>query len=310
MAIHGNSSTSECIDKVVELVHKKISADKAQMIEQFVRTFYENVPPDDLREETADNLFGAALALWGQLQQRAEDETKIRVYNPRPEEHGWKSSHTIIEVVNNDMPFLVDSVTAALERLDVEVHLVVHPVLSCIRDAKGKLSCINANGGDKGILTESVMHIQISEQVVESHTQIAHELTKVFDDVKAAVEDWKPMLGKMSEVIGELKKSPPSLSKTEISESISFLEWMTQDNFTFLGYREYKFEGEGTNAILKVHPDSLGLLRDIDVHVFDTNSRTVTVHIDKKSLEKINFKKEKNNPNYGSYFSFEIENTM
>ncbi|WP_085907756.1 NAD-glutamate dehydrogenase [Kiloniella majae] len=269
MAIHGNDSTFECIDKVVKLVHKKISADKAQMIEQFVRTFYENVPPDDLREETADNLFGAALALWGQLLQRKAGESKIKVYNPRPEEHGWKSSHTIIEVVNDDMPFLVDSVTAALERLDVEVHLVVHPVLSCIRDAKGKLSAINSNGGGEGILTESVMHIQISEQVAESHTQIAHELTKVFEDVKAAVEDWQPMVGKMGDVISELKKSPPSLSKTEISESISFLEWMTQDNFTFLGYREYKFEGEGTNSILKVLPNSLGVLRDIDVHVFD-----------------------------------------
>ena len=144
------------------------------------------------------------------------------------------------------------------KRLDVEVHLVVHPVLSCVRDAKGKLSAINANGGGEGILTESVMHIQISEQVAESHTQIAHELTKVFEDVKAAVEDWQPMLGKMSEVISDLKKSPPSLSKTEISESISFLEWMTQDNFTFLGYREYKFEGEGTNSILKVFAEFTG----------------------------------------------------
>ncbi len=269
MAIHGSDSTSECIDKVIELVHKKIGADKAPMIEQFVRTFYENVPPDDLREETADNLFGASLALWGQFQQRKEGETKIKVYNPRPEEHGWKSSHTIIEVVNDDMPFLVDSVTAALERLDVEVHLVVHPVITSMRDSKGKLTAINCNGGAKGILTESIMHIEISEQVIESHTQIAHELSKVFEDVKAAVEDWQPMLGKMQDVIGALKKSPPALSKGEVSESIDFLEWMNQDNFTFLGYREYKFEGSGTNAILKVSPNSLGVLRDIDVHVFD-----------------------------------------
>ena len=269
MAIHGIDTTSECIEKVVELVHKKISAVKAPMVEQFVRTFYENVPPDDLKEETPDNLFGASLSFWGLLQQRSENETKIKVYNPRPEEHGWKSSHTIIEVINDDMPFLVDSVTSALERLDVEVHLVIHPVITCKRDGKGKVREFNCNGGGKGILTESLLHIEISEQVIESHTQIAHELATVFDDVRAAVADWQPMLDKMDEVISGLKKSPPALSEGEILESIDFLEWMNQDNFTFLGYREYKFEGTGTNAILKVQPNSLGVLRDIDVHVFD-----------------------------------------
>ena len=144
MAIHGIDTTSECIEKVVELVHKKISAAKSPMVEQFVRTFYDNVPPDDMREETPDNLFGSALSFWGQLQQRNENETKIRVYNPRPEEHGWKSSHTIIEVINDDMPFLVDSVTSALERLDVEVHLVIHPVITCIRDQKGKITAFRS----------------------------------------------------------------------------------------------------------------------------------------------------------------------
>ncbi|WP_419902923.1 NAD-glutamate dehydrogenase [Kiloniella sp.] len=269
MAIHGIDTTSECIEKVVELVHKKISAAKAPMVEQFVRTFYENVPPDDLKEETPDNLFGSSLSLWGQLQQRKAGETKVKVYNPRPEEHGWKSSHTIIEVINDDMPFLVDSVTSALERLDVEVHLIIHPVITCIRDGKGKISALNCNGGGEGILTESLLHIEISEQVVESHTQIAHELSNVFADVKAAVADWPSMLENMDEVIRGLKKSPPALSEGEIMESIDFLEWMNQDNFTFLGYREYEFEGTGTNSILKVQPNSLGVLRDIDVHVFD-----------------------------------------
>ncbi|MCZ4281125.1 NAD-glutamate dehydrogenase [Kiloniella laminariae] len=269
MAITGINSISERIEKVAELVHKKLNADKAPMIEQFVRTFYDNVPPDDLRGETADNLFGSSLALWGQLQQRSPGEPKIRVYNPRPEEHGWKSSHTVIEVINDDMPFLVDSVTAALERLEVEVHLVIHPVISCLRDGKGKLIAVNGNGGGAGQLTESVMHIEISEQVLESHSQIAHELADVFADVKAAVEDWQTMVEKLQVVTDEMQKSPPAVSKGEISESIAFLDWLKQDNFTFLGYREYQFDGTGTEATLKVAPNSLGVLRDINVHVFD-----------------------------------------
>ncbi|MFX8786199.1 hypothetical protein ABTM90_20465, partial [Acinetobacter baumannii] len=78
------------------------------------------------------------------------------VYNPRLAEHGWASTHTVVEIVNDDMPFLVDSITAELNRRDISVHLVVHPVLRVARDQAGALAGLAEDGQ-----RESWMHIEI-----------------------------------------------------------------------------------------------------------------------------------------------------
>src|SRR5689334_3721268 len=120
---------AELIDRVAGQAVSRLGRERGTPVEGFVRAFYANVAPDDLRGEPVDDLFGAALSLWSVGLQRPPGAAKVRVYNPRLEDHGWHSHHTVIEVVNDDMPFLVDSVSAALNHRDLTVHLVIHPIL-------------------------------------------------------------------------------------------------------------------------------------------------------------------------------------
>ena len=114
MTNRAEQNKQELIDRVAERVNQRLEKDRAKLAEQFARLLYSNIPPDDIKEESADNLYGAALSLLNFADQRKAGTAKVRVYNPRIEEQGWRSSHTIVEINTDDMPFLVDSVTADL----------------------------------------------------------------------------------------------------------------------------------------------------------------------------------------------------
>ncbi|MDH3791067.1 MAG: NAD-glutamate dehydrogenase, partial [Rhodospirillales bacterium] len=226
MAFKTQQLKSELIDKIEERVHQRLEPQRAALADRFIQQFYANVPPDDILHDTPDNLYGAALALLAFAKRRKPGEAKIRVYSPRLEEQGWKSAHTIVEVINDDMPFLVDSVTAELHRLDAKVHLVIHPILPLKRAADGRLTELHEPGsGAKGAHNESVMHVQVSEQPSERHELIREGLAGVLADVRAAVEDWPAMRERCRQVITELVENPPKLPREEIEAGIPFLEW-------------------------------------------------------------------------------------
>ncbi|WP_340116289.1 NAD-glutamate dehydrogenase [Pelagibius sp. 7325] len=283
MAEKSAQARSRLIGQIIQAVHKRLSATKAKRAEAFVRQFFANVPPSDLRGETVENLAGGVLALWENLQQRAPGKASVRAYNPDGTRDGWESPHSVIEIINDDMPFLVDSVTAEINRNDAEVHLVIHPIVSLRRDPKGKLlelaevkpapkqgAAARSRAASAGFAGESVMQIQISEQPPKRLAEIAAGIAAVLNDVRASVEDWPTMRERCREVIAELETRPPMLPVAEIAEGLEFLKWLDDDHFTYLGYREIAFQGSGPNAVSKVSKSrGLGILRDAEVRVFD-----------------------------------------
>ncbi|MBB3063809.1 NAD-glutamate dehydrogenase [Limibacillus halophilus] len=272
MAKRAEQLKEELVEKVVALVRERVAADRATETERFVRAFYSTVPAIDLADETADNLYGAALSIWNFARKRAVvGQPQVRVYNPQQEEHGWKSSHTVVEIINDDMPFLVDSVTAELARHEADVALVIHPILQVSRDAKGCLTAFQLPGKSAGNgANESIMHVQVAEQPAENHKVIEERLLSVLADVRASVVDWKEMRQRLRDRVAELKKMPPDLPKKELDEALAFLSWLDDDHFTYLGYREYSFEGQGKKAVARIDEKScLGVLRDTEYSVFD-----------------------------------------
>src|SRR5512134_2257688 len=119
----------QLMDQVLRFAGGRIEKARAGQVEAFIRQFYANVPLSDIAGDSPEELFSAALSLWQFAAKRQPGAPKVRVFNPRQDEHGWRSPHTIVEIVNDDMPFLVDSVTAELGRQGLDVHLVVHPVM-------------------------------------------------------------------------------------------------------------------------------------------------------------------------------------
>ena len=262
---------AELLAEVVGQTKGRLSGARAQEAENFLRQFYANVAADDILGEAPLNLYGAGLAIWTLGQKRKVGTAKVRAYNPRPEEQGWKSSHSIIEIINDDMPFLVDSVMAQLAKLGHEVYQVIHPVLCVVRDETGRIEKLCApDDAVEGSLRESFMHIQINELPPELLEKVRIRLGEILDDIRICVQDWKAMRGQMSAIIEDLEREPPKLPPEEISEGIEFLKWINDNHFTYLGFREYRFEGKDDKAVAKIAPDTgLGLLRDQSFRVFE-----------------------------------------
>ncbi len=258
----------ELIERVAKIVQSKLKDSEAAAAEQFVRAFYRNVPPMDIAEQSPEALYGAALSFWQFAQTRPACQPRIRVFNPRQESHGWKSSHTVIEVVNDDMPFLVDSVTAALNDLGLTVHLVIHPTVQIRRDDAGK---VETDGGvEAGGTRESFMHFEVDEQSdPEVLARIEQRVADVLGSVRLGVEDWQQMLQVVRRMCAGLQESPPNIEQDEVDEAVAFLEWILNNNFTLLGYREYDYAGRGVSRKLVVADGGLGLLRDKDRMVFE-----------------------------------------
>ena len=228
--------------------------------------------PTTSSSSSPDQLYSAALSIWQFAAQRKPGTARVRVYHPQLDEHGWQSGHTVVEIVNDDMPFLVDSVTAELNRQGLTVHLVIHPVVRVRRDASGQLTDLyEPQAAPADAVPESFMHIEVDEQTApELLEQVAQSVEKVLTDVRYAVEDWQKMRTPMLRILETVDHMPHALPDDEVSEARDFLLWLNDDNFTFLGYRRYRFEGDGDEARLAVVPgEGMGILRDDDVRVFD-----------------------------------------
>ncbi|MGP1397249.1 MAG: NAD-glutamate dehydrogenase [Inquilinaceae bacterium] len=271
MAHKAEQQKGDLIDAVVALVRDRFPKKKANLAERFVRLYYRNVPPNDIARQDVEDLYGAAMGLWQTSAARQRNTPKVRVYNPRYDAHGWHSSHTVVEIVNDDMPFLVDSVTSALNQANTTVHLIIHPVLSVTRDAEGQLVAAAEPGPDAEGQAESYMHLEIDEQTSpDALSQIETMLIDVLADVRAAVDDWPKMRSTLHGVLEGLRTNPPPSPPEETAELAAFLSWMDEDHFTFLGFREYGFhEDSGQTDMGVVAGSGLGLLRDDDVSVFD-----------------------------------------
>ena len=270
MPLRAEEQKRERIDGVLGRAGQRFAAERAEPIRRFIRQFYDHVPPEDVLQRGTDDLYGAALSLWHFAQERKPGTPKLRAFNPRAEEEGWRVGRTVVEIVNDDMPFLVDSVTAALNGLDLTVHLVIHPIIRVQRDAKGKLIELLPVEGGNGAPSESVMHVEVSEQSDPKRlAEIVRTVEHVLRDVRAAVEDWQPMLEALQRAAAALTPDAKlPLPADDVREAAEFLAWLADDHFTFLGYREYRFD-VADGAIGIVPGSGLGILADETYLVFD-----------------------------------------
>ncbi|MFP5253207.1 MAG: NAD-glutamate dehydrogenase [Actinomycetes bacterium] len=235
-----------------------------------VRSFYRHVAPEDIADRSEDDLYGGAISQYRLALHRPQGTANIRVFTPSVAEHGWSAGgHTVVEVVTDDMPFLVDSVTMELTEQNRDVHMVVHPQLLVRRDMAGELLEVlpddESAGADLGhdVFRESWMHVEIDRETEAQDLEaIEQALTKVLQDVREAVEDWARMRAQAEEIIADLSTDPPPLPEDEVEEGKALLRWLADDHFTFLGYREYRLHQEGEDDVLRAVPGTgYGILR-------------------------------------------------
>lgn len=207
------------------------------------------------------------------------------MHTPTVEENGWTSSHSVVEVVTDDMPFLVDSVTNELSRHGRGIHVVIHPQVLVRRDVTGKLIEVLAHERSAGkadlphdALIESWIHVEIDRETDRADLkQITVDLLRVLSDVRETVEDWEKMRDAALRIADGLPEEPVAddLRPTEVEEARELLRWLAADHFTFLGYREYELvDGD---ALAAVPGTGLGILRSDPQHGTTDDSHHVPV---------------------------------
>jgi len=236
---------------------------------QFARRLFGRLSDKDLAAAPADQRAAAARSLQGFARRRLPGVAKVRIFNPSLADHGFESRHTIVQIVNDDMPFLVDSIANEFNRREIAVHLLAHPVMAARRDLDGDLIGIALEAGERA-RPESMMHIEIDRQTDSGLLdEIAAALTRVLAEVRLAVDDWRAMRRACLDAIADLAPGRAS----NFPEYEDFLRWLEANHFTFLGHRRYRYvEDASQPAGLRyelVPGSSLGILRRDEVRLFD-----------------------------------------
>jgi glutamate dehydrogenase len=262
-----DASRQESIDAVLAQAAQRLGEPLVDAFANFARGYFHHVDNDDLSARSDEDHLGALLSCWQFGASRDAGELKLRVLSPSLAEHGWASRHSVIEIVNDDMPFLVDTATMLINRLGLTLHLIVHPVLSVRRDAQGQLLEVLPKGADvaaETVTRESWMHVEVDRLVdPQQRVELVQGLQRVLGDVRVVVQDWKPMLAQLHAAIAELDAAPASLPKTELAESREFLQWLADDHLTLLGYRKQDLVSDKGEMLLRMVPGSgLGVLRE------------------------------------------------
>jgi glutamate dehydrogenase len=272
-----HTDRDQIFDQAAEVARhgKGTSAPPGDELVRLLAAYYRHVGTDELTDRSDVDVYGAYASHHHLAAERQPGTTKVRLYTPTVAEHGWSAGgHSVVEVVTDDMSFLVNSLTMELARQHRDAHLVLHPTLDVERDGSGRLLALHqvASGSatpPEGTIRESWMHVEIDRLADEANEteRLADDVRRVLGDVRAAVEDWSAMQAQVHEVVASLEETPPSLPEEEVSEGRELLTWLADEHFTFLGYREYKLEqakaDRGEDDILRPVPGSgLGILRD------------------------------------------------
>ena len=245
----------ETLDKAVEQAAEASSGlgvDGGVDPAGLVRAYFRQAPPEDVLDRTPRDCFGAAFSHAGLAQTRKPGTPAVRVLTPSESSEGWSAAgHSVLEVVTDDMPFLVDTVTMAVADLGAEIHTVLHPQVLVRRDEDGGLLEVLGEDSDRssgtdgeGVMREAWMHVEVDRETdAEDLRALERAVTKALADNRASVEDWGAMRDKVGDVIAELEERRDAgvgdEIDTDLDESIALLRWLADDHFTFLGFRCY-----------------------------------------------------------------------
>ncbi len=253
------------IERIVTAARSRKLPREPLAAERFIRQYFRGVAEEDLAAYARSELAAAALAHLRSSAVRKRNRPSVRVFNAEADRDGWTSKHTVVEVTTEDMPFLVDSLGIVFADEDLTIHLMVHPVLSVRRDRSGRLLELAEVDADTpaGFVKESWQHIQIDRIEDPAGLEaLQRKILRTFEDVKLAVTDWPLMHERAMQIAASLDSQDSPLPKHEIDETKELLEWIADNHFTFLGYREYRLKrGRSEDTIVALPDTGLGILR-------------------------------------------------
>lgn len=252
------------LEKVYKLIQDKLELAHQPLVTKLAQHLFSNISRDDLNERNESDLYGAVVSLWHHLNEKKAEEISVRVFNPTVSRQGWQSTHTIVEIVVPDSPFLVDSIKMALNRLDLVSHLMLHGPTQIGRDKKGKVTSINDGEG----AFHSLFHLEVDRLAdKEAMTSLKEELMTILTDTGLVVNDWLLMVEKLDEVTHQVEAQQDKIEVEgdRYDEALEFLKWLGNHNFTFMGYKEFDLvTKDGDSELVPTKGKGLGLFANPD----------------------------------------------
>src|SRR5215470_13411481 len=256
------SDEEKAARNVIELAGAARARRRSDIPSTFVAQLYGRCVPEDVVRYGADDIVALAERAYDFLSQRTPGVPKMRCETVPLMASGGRKAISVIEIVNDDMPFLVDSVMGEIAERRLDVRLVAHPMFGVKRD-NGKLVALGAP--DAQSKRESFIHIHLASVIDDAaREELMRALETVLGEVRVAVHDWKTMRERVEAIVTELKNNPPPSPVDEIAEAIQFLQWLLADNFTFLGLRDYCVDGQALEPDFK---SALGIMRSRELRV-------------------------------------------
>ena len=290
------------LDPVYAAIRKLAGKTRQEDAAAFAQAFYQRMGEDELPMHSPDGWAALANDFLEFARTRKPGKVNIRLFNPVLKEHGWETPHTVMQIVNDDMPFLVDSVTMALAEQGIGVHVLGHPVLHLSRDRAGRIVQVGSGA------SESLMHLEIDRQPAEDMRRLEARMREVLGNVRAIVQDWSAMRDRMGEVADDLGERQLPVAEGGRREAQAFLRWAADDHFTFLGYREYEVVKKDKSEVLRpVEGSGLGLLRGADpanprpLKSLAAHGMPLSGSVDALILTKTNSRASVHRPGYMDY---------
>ena len=248
------------IDRLVARIETSQPVERQELLRTFSTLYLKRLPDADVPDLEPEQLVAEIADLLAYVDDREIGVTSLRIVRPTEEESGYATPGSVLQIVADDGPFLVDSTMAAVDRFGVDVVRHLHPVIGTDRDADGRLVSITTARGSTH--RESVQHVELARELDEDEVkELTEQLHGVLRDVTVTVRDFEPMRDAVRRMSDVAKASVHSYEYEEIAETVAFLDWLLDDNFVFLGFREYAIgdtpDGEAVSAIAE---SGLGIL--------------------------------------------------
>lgn len=237
------------MESLLNRLQLRVAEDEYPLLQKFAELFWSRTPEEDLADRDTSDAAGITVSCWQRLRDHSGDEVSILLSNPARARDGWESGHTVVLVTAPNMPFMVDSVLMALSHDGLVTHLLNNIVVGVDRDEEGLIVDLSAELDHPN--RELLIYAEIDQLEDADLPPLYKRLETMAVELQAAVADYEPMKNAVSTVLEDLRNTPPPLPAEEIEEGIAFLEWMLNNHFTFLGYREFEYHN---GAIRQTEP--------------------------------------------------------
>ena len=309
-----NDSRQLLVSKIIETFSGKESHNHTTL----TRLLFDHASTEDLIEQGPQVLADGVRSLMSRIGQFSPGKSVVAIDRSKPE--GTGDVCCILDIVTLNKPFVFDSILGELIDSGLELRLVTHPTVDAVFGSNRKFARFGKGAGE-GEKEQKISLVQIYLEEFDKAEQKAliSRLRNVLNAVNLAVKDWRAMLARLEQAIVDYRTNPPPIPAVEIAEAVQFLSWLRDENFTFLGMRDYVFSGGAKRGTLKrAGMKGLGILADPDVSVLRRGGKAVTMtpeirdfllNLDPLFISKANAKSVVHRRTYMDYIGVKLYDT-